>query len=69
MTMPPIVSPEEWEAARQELLMKEKEFTRARDALAPSVAGCRGWPWRRTTGSRASMARWAYSTCSRGAVS
>jgi predicted dithiol-disulfide oxidoreductase (DUF899 family) len=34
MKMPPIVSPEEWEAARQQLLVKEKEQTRARDALA-----------------------------------
>ncbi len=34
MDMPPIVSPEEWEAARQELLVKEKELTHARDALA-----------------------------------
>jgi predicted dithiol-disulfide oxidoreductase (DUF899 family) len=34
MDMPPIVSPQEWEAARQELLVKEKEHTRARDALA-----------------------------------
>jgi predicted dithiol-disulfide oxidoreductase (DUF899 family) len=34
MNMPPIVPPPEWEAARQELLVKEKEFTRARDALA-----------------------------------
>src|SRR3954453_8558861 len=34
MKMPPIVSPEEWNAARQELLVKEKEVTRARDALA-----------------------------------
>jgi predicted dithiol-disulfide oxidoreductase (DUF899 family) len=34
MNMPPIVSPEEWQAARQELLVKEKELTRARDALA-----------------------------------
>ena len=34
MDMPPIVSPREWEAARQELLAKEKELTRARDALA-----------------------------------
>ena len=32
--MPPIVSPQEWEAARQELLVKEKEVTRSRDALA-----------------------------------
>src|SRR5882724_11099414 len=31
---PRIVSPQEWEAARQKLLVKEKELTRARDALA-----------------------------------
>jgi predicted dithiol-disulfide oxidoreductase (DUF899 family) len=30
----PVVSPAEWEAARQELLVKEKEATRASDALA-----------------------------------
>ena len=34
MDMPPIVSPQEWKAAREELLAKEKELTRARDALA-----------------------------------
>jgi predicted dithiol-disulfide oxidoreductase (DUF899 family) len=34
MEMPPVVSPQEWEAARQELVVKEKELTRARDALA-----------------------------------
>jgi len=34
MNMPPIVSPQEWRAAREELLVKEKELTRARDALA-----------------------------------
>ena len=34
MNMPPIVSPEEWEAAHQDMLVKEKELTRARDALA-----------------------------------
>ena len=34
MNMPPTVSPQEWEAAREELLVKEKELTRARDALA-----------------------------------
>jgi predicted dithiol-disulfide oxidoreductase (DUF899 family) len=33
---PRIVSPEEWEAARAALLVKEKEVTRARDALAAS---------------------------------
>ena len=34
MNMPPIVSPQEWESARERLLVKEKELTRARDALA-----------------------------------
>ena len=34
MNTPPIVSPEEWEAAREKLLAKEKELTRAKDALA-----------------------------------
>ncbi len=34
MDLPPIVTPQEWDAARQELLVKEKELTRARDALA-----------------------------------
>jgi predicted dithiol-disulfide oxidoreductase (DUF899 family) len=34
VNMPPIVSPQEWESARQALLVREKELTRARDALA-----------------------------------
>jgi len=34
VNMPPVVSSEEWQAAREELLVKEKEHTRARDALA-----------------------------------
>ncbi len=34
MNTPPVVSPEEWKTAREELLVKEKEHTRARDALA-----------------------------------
>ena len=34
MKMPPIVSPQEWQSAREELLVKEKELTRASDALA-----------------------------------
>ena len=42
MNTPPIVSPQEWEAARQDLLVKEKELTRARDALA---ARRRRMPW------------------------
>src|SRR5690348_3549389 len=31
---PPVVSRQEWEDARRALLVKEKELTRARDALA-----------------------------------
>jgi predicted dithiol-disulfide oxidoreductase (DUF899 family) len=42
MNTPPIVSPQEWEVARQELLVKEKELTRARDAMA---AQRRRMPW------------------------
>jgi predicted dithiol-disulfide oxidoreductase (DUF899 family) len=34
MNLPPIVSPQEWDAAREDLLVKEKKLTRARDALA-----------------------------------
>jgi len=34
MNLPPVVSAEEWKAAREEMLVKEKELTRARDALA-----------------------------------
>src|SRR2546427_3248868 len=34
MHRPQVVSPAEWEAAREALLVKEKEATRARDALA-----------------------------------
>lgn len=34
MKLTTIVSPDQWRAARQEMLVKEKEMTRARDALA-----------------------------------
>ena len=39
---PKIVSRDEWQAARQQLLVKEKDLTRARDALA---AERRQMPW------------------------
>ena len=39
---PPIVSPQDWEAAREQLLVKEKALFRARDALA---AERRRMPW------------------------
>ena len=34
MKTPPTVTQQEWEAARQQLLVKEKALTRSRDALA-----------------------------------
>jgi len=37
-----VVSPEAWESARQQMLVKEKALTRARDALA---AERRRMPW------------------------
>jgi predicted dithiol-disulfide oxidoreductase (DUF899 family) len=42
MKTPPIVSRADWDAARERLLIKEKELTRARDALA---AVRRRMPW------------------------
>jgi hypothetical protein len=39
---PPIVSAQDWDTALREMLVKEKEFTRARDALA---AMRRRMPW------------------------
>ena len=42
MKTPPIVSPQEWQAAREALLVKEKELSRALDAMA---AERRRMPW------------------------
>ena len=42
MNTPPIVSPQEWQAAREKLLVKEKAVMRAHDALA---AERRRMPW------------------------
>ncbi len=47
--MPQVVSPQDWETARQALLVKEKELTRARDALAadrrrmPQIVSPQDW--------------------------
>jgi predicted dithiol-disulfide oxidoreductase (DUF899 family) len=42
MNTPPTVSPQEWDAAREKMLVKEKEYMRAGDALA---AERRRMPW------------------------
>ena len=69
MRTPPVVSAEEWNAAREELLRKEKEHTRAKDALAaerrrlPRVRVDKQYTFEGPDG------RWACPTCSRGAAS
>src|ERR671934_250379 len=50
MNLPPVVPAEEWQAAWEALLVKEKEATRARDALAAELDAYRkrmSWtiPW------------------------
>ncbi|HYE43193.1 MAG TPA: DUF899 domain-containing protein [Caulobacteraceae bacterium] len=50
MQTPPIVSPQDWEAARQQMLVKEKAHTRAGDALA---AERRRMPWMEVKGDYA----------------
>ena len=42
MQRPPTVSPAEWQAAWEKMLVREKQHTRARDALA---AERRRMPW------------------------
>lgn len=42
MKTPPIVTAQEWDTAQQQMLVREKEFTRARDELA---AARRRMPW------------------------
>jgi predicted dithiol-disulfide oxidoreductase (DUF899 family) len=69
MRTPPVVSPQEWEAARQRLLVKEKAQTRARDALA---AERRRMPWMAVEKAYAfegPAARPVCSTCSMTGVS
>ena len=41
MKKPPVVSTQEWEAAREKLLVKEKELMHARDAMAAADGGHR----------------------------
>ena len=69
MNTPAIVSPQEWEAAREKLLVNEKALTRARDALA---AERRRMPWlavEKTYTFETPDGKPACSTCSRAAAS
>ena len=64
MSLPKVVSQEEWTAARRELLEKEKELTRARDRLnterreLPMVEATKTYELEGPEGTRA-PARWA----------
>lgn len=69
MHKPPVVSPQEWEAAREKLLVKEKAQTRARDALA---AERRRMPWMAVEKEyefEGPEGKRACSTCSTDAIS
>ena len=68
MYTPPVVSSQAWEAAREQLLVKEKAQTRARDALA---AERRRMPWKavETAYAFGPRARSACSICSAAGVS
>ena len=52
MEKPQIVSQQQWDAAHQQMLVKEKEFTRARDALAAQRRALPAMPNRCTTSGR-----------------
>ena len=68
MHTPSIVSPQAWEAARQQLLVKEKSQMRAHDALA---AERRRMPWMAVEQAYAferPTAKRACSTCSKDGV-
>ena len=69
MDLPPIVSPQEWNAAREELLVKEKELTRARDALAAQRRRMPRMAVTRTTCSTARAVRPACTICSMAGAS
>jgi predicted dithiol-disulfide oxidoreductase (DUF899 family) len=55
MNLTPVVSAEEWQAAHDALLVKEKEATRARDALAAERRRRQGCGSTRSTSSQPSQ--------------
>ena len=69
MSLPDVVSQDEWLAARKELLAREKELTRARDALNAERRQLPMVEIEKDYASRARTARRACSTCSTAAAS
>jgi predicted dithiol-disulfide oxidoreductase (DUF899 family) len=52
--LPPIVSPQQWKAAREQMPIKEKRLTRARDALAAKRRRMQAAPMSNRTHRKAS---------------
>ena len=69
MNLPPIVSPREWKAAREELLVEERRSRHPRRACREAPADAEDGGREGGTRSRARTGRRAWSTCSRGAAS
>ena len=69
MTLPKVVSAQEWQAARDELLVKEKAAMRAQDAVNASAAGCRWSAIDRGLPVHGPMARVRWSSCSTAGAS
>jgi len=67
MTDHELVSREEWAAAREELLAREKEHTRLGDELARRGANCPGSESRRSTASTQTTAHVRWRSCSTAA--
>jgi predicted dithiol-disulfide oxidoreductase (DUF899 family) len=69
MRTPLVVSPEAWESARQQMLVKEKAMTRARDALAAERRRMPWMPVEKVYEFEGRTARSACSTCLKAAGS
>ncbi len=66
---PPVVSRQEWEAAHQAMLVKEKAHIVRMMRSPPRGGACRGWRWRRRTLSMAPRAKNEPARFVRGAPS
>ena len=69
VALPEIVSRDEWQAARRDLLVEEKASMKARDGLAAKRRRLPMIPYAATTASSVPTARWTFSACSPGGVS
>ncbi len=63
ISLPEIVSREEWLKERKELLKEEKKFTRQRDKLNANGAACQWWRLKRIMNLKVPMAKLGYLIC------